>query len=167
MPPDNGEYLYFDGNVRSVNPYAVGAAIRDGKLVIEGLSSSSVMVYATVTDGHESTEVAVPITVNSLPEFAMDLENTYPQFIRSEVDMKVLDVELAQGVDIRVKTDKFFRDVDKDPLTITAINSSSPDKVSVLQDGEDGEDLIFRGLAIGTSVITLNVWDGTQTLCLQ
>ncbi|MEW5922132.1 MAG: bacterial Ig-like domain-containing protein [Bacillota bacterium] len=156
---ENNDPICFEGWAYAANN-RVTAEIRDGKLVIKAVDRGCDTVTARISDGSRYIDVAVPVTVNSLPQVNPDIDEAYPQLARlAETE---IGADIAAGSTLRIKSGKAFKDIDADSLTLANAATDNAD-VATAAISPEGE-LVIEGHQEGTADITLDVSDGPETV---
>ena len=161
---ENDEYLYFhdEDPCFTWSPDLLEPSIHGRNLVIKALNPGKGNVYFKVKDGRLDAVFHIRVTVNSLPEMVPEIEKVSPQLTKI-ADME-LDAEIATGSELRIKVADIFRDVDMDDVLSFRNPASSASGIAAVS--LDGNDLVIEGVQEGVANITVEVYDGMESIDL-
>ncbi len=120
----------------------VSVSMVESRLTLRGLSRDTATITVTADDGHGGTAAQT---------FAVEVPNRPPVRIYS-----IPDRTIAPGERFTVKLSDYFREIDGDTLTFTAV-AFTPGVAAV---SIDGGDLVVVGLARGRTEVSGRAHDG-------
>ncbi|NJL93925.1 MAG: hypothetical protein HC915_09445, partial [Anaerolineae bacterium] len=133
-------------SAQSTNPNVVTVNPQGTPLTLTAIGEGSAQIIVTASDGTDSTDAAIEVSVNAPPP------NNPPDV--APIGQQNLTTGGSTTVDLNTS------DPEGDPITVTEVTSSDP---NVATASLNGNQVVINSVGAGTAQITVTVSDGVNT----